>query len=440
MSANESPDAATDLKPQTHPGQRKAAVAFILLTLLIDIIGIGIVVPVLPELVKQFVGGDISTAGFYVGVIAATYSLMQFICAPIVGALSDRFGRRPVLLASMFGLGIDYIVQGFAPTIAWLFVGRLLAGVMGASISTANAYIADVSDEKTRARNFGLAGAMFGVGFIIGPALGGWLGGFDVRLPFFAAAGLSLTNFIYGFFILPESLPPESRSSFKFAKANPLSTIGNLRGYPIVAGLAIAVVCSSLAQRGLENVWVLYLGYRFGWDEVTNGLTLGLVGVMAVIVQGGLVRPMVRRFGPRRIAVAAMLLSSMSFLGYGSATEGWMIPVVIVCGAMGGLAGPAIQSIVAGEVPSRDQGKIQGALTSLISLTSVFSPLVFTTGLFGYFTSSAAPFHWPGAPFFLGSVLLVTAAKILSQVFKRFPVAVREVEDSPAGQPQLTRN
>lgn len=436
MSAQDLNDAPTDASagplsnaPRTG---RNAAISFILLTLLIDIIGIGIVVPVLPELVKQFVGGNASSASFYVGVIAATYSLMQFICAPILGALSDRFGRRPILLASMFGLGVDYVVQGFAPSIGWLFAGRLIAGVMGASISTANAYIADISDEKSRARNFGLVGAMFGIGFIIGPALGGWLGGFNVRWPFFVAAGLSLANFLYGYFILPESLPRESRGAFTFAKANPLSTIGNLRGYPLVAGLAIAVVCSSLAQRGLENVWVLYCGYRFGWDEATNGLTLGLVGLMAIIVQGGLVRPVVRRFGPRRVAVTAAIISSFSFLGYGAATQGWMIPVVIVAGAIGGLAGPAIQSIVAGEVPSKDQGKIQGALTSLISLTSVISPLVFTTGLFGYFTSSKAPFLLPGAPFFLGSLLLVTSSMILTRVFRRFPVRLATPEPSPA--------
>ena len=419
MSSNDTNSQSDKVDESNSP--RKAAIAFILLTLVIDIIGIGLVVPVLPELVKEFVGGDASTAGRYVGVIAATYSLAQFIFAPIVGALSDRFGRRPVLLASMFGLGIDYLIQGFAPTIGWLFAGRLIAGIMGASFSTANAYIADVSNEKTRARNFGLTGAMFGIGFIIGPTLGGWLGGIDLRLPFFAAAGLSLLNWLYGFFILPESLPLESRSTFSLAKANPLGSIGNLRMYPVVAGLAIAFICSSLAQRGLENVWVLYTGYRFHWDEVTNGTTLGLVGLMAVIVQGGLVRPIVRRFGARRVAIFATFLSSVAFLGYGLSSQGWMIPIVIVFGAMGGLAGPAIQSIVAGQVPPSDQGKIQGALTSLIGLTSVVAPLIFTTGLFGYFTSSSAVFPLPGAPFFLGSGLLLAAAFVLSRVFARFP-------------------
>ncbi len=408
-----------ELPPQ--PGARKAAIAFILLTLLIDILGIGIVIPVLPELVKLFVGGDISTAGLYVGVIASTYSLTQFLFAPLVGALSDRFGRRPILLASMFGLGVDYVIQGLSPTIAWLFFGRLIAGVMGASFTTANAYIADVSDAKTRARNFGLVGVMFGIGFIIGPILGGWLGEYNLRLPFFVAAGLAMLNWLYGFFILPESLPAEQRSPFSFRNANPLGSLRYLQTYPLVAGLALTILCSSLAQRGLENVWVLHSGYRYGWDKFTNGLTLGLVGLMAVIVQGGVVGPAVKRFGPRRVAVFATIVSATAFLGYGLASQGWMVPIVIVFGSLGGLAGPAMQSLVASKVPSRDQGKIQGALTSLTSLTSVAAPLIFTTGLFGYFTSKSAPVHLPGAPFLLGSVLLFVAVAILFRVFARFP-------------------
>ncbi len=403
------------------PVPRQAAIAFILLTLLIDILGIGIIIPVLPELVKQFVGGDISTAGLYVGVIASTYSLTQFIFAPVVGALSDHFGRRPVLLASMFGLGVDYVIQGLSPSIGWLFFGRLIAGIMGASFTTANAYIADISTPQTRARNFGLVGVMFGVGFIFGPIMGGWLGEYSLRLPFFVAAGLALTNWMYGFFILPESLPPSSRSEFTLRNANPLGSLRYLQSYPMVAGLGIAILCTSLAQRGLENVWVLHSGYRYGWDKFTNGMTLGLVGLMAVIVQGGVVGPAVRRFGPRRVAVFATCISSIAFLGYSLASEGWMVPIVIVFGSLGGLLGPAVQSLVASKVPSRDQGKIQGAITSLTSLTSVAAPLIFTTMLFGYFTSEAAPVHFPGAPFMLGSLLQVCAVVILVRVLARFP-------------------
>src|SRR6056297_566463 len=371
-------DPASDQKADPPRHGRQAAIAFILLTLFIDILGIGIVIPVLPELVKEFVGGDVAVAGVFVGVIGASYSLMQFIFAPIVGALSDRFGRRPVLLASMFGLGIDFLIQGFAPNIAWLFVGRLIAGVMGASFTTANAYIADVSTQETRARNFGLVGVMFGLGFIIGPALGGLLGGVSLRLPFFVSAGLALVNWLYGYFILPESLPPEKRSELNLWKANPLGSVGKLKQYPLVAGLSVAYLCASLAQRGLENVWVLHGGFRYGWDELTNGLALGLVGLMALIVQGGLVRPTIRRFGERRVAVFATLISAAAFLGYGLASQGWMVPPIIVLGSLGGLAGPAIQSIVAATVRSNDQGKVQGALTSLISLTNIAAPLIFT--------------------------------------------------------------
>ena len=293
---------------QSPVKERKAAIAFILVTLFIDILGIGIIVPVLPELVKQLVEADttgilpegigelvatsadessekLSTAenfaraGKYVGVISATYALMQFLFAPIMGALSDRFGRRPVILVSLFGLGIDFLIQGFAPSISWLFLGRVLAGIMGANFTTANAYIADVSTDETRARNFGFVGMMFGLGFTIGPALGGFLGDYSLRLPFFAAAGLALVNWLYGYFVLPESLPIDKRSPFSLRNANPFATLRRIRMYPMVAGLAAVFACKSLAQRGLENVWVLYTGFRYDWDASMNGWALGRVGL-----------------------------------------------------------------------------------------------------------------------------------------------------------------
>jgi DHA1 family tetracycline resistance protein-like MFS transporter len=401
---------------------------FILITLFIDILGIGIIIPVLPELIKEFVreagtgaGKVDSIAGLYVGIIAASYSLMQFLCAPIMGALSDRFGRRPVILAALFGLGVDFLIQGLAPTVGWLFVGRIFAGMMGASFTTANAYIADVSTPDNRARNFGLVGLMFGLGFIFGPALGGLLGSIHLRLPFFVSAGLALTNWLYGYFVLPESLPADQRSSFTLAKANPFGTLGRLRVFPIVAGLAAAFVCMSLAQRGLENVWVLYTGYRFGWDERANGLTLGLVGLTAAIVQGGLVRPVIRRFGERRTVVGGLAIAAVAFLCYGLATKPWMLLATIVFGSLAGVAGPAIQSIIAGSVDSSDQGKVQGALASLRSLTNIVAPLLFTSGLFSYFTSERAAFRLPGAPFLVGSILWVVALLIVIRVFARFP-------------------
>jgi DHA1 family tetracycline resistance protein-like MFS transporter len=400
--------------------KQQAALVFVLITLFIDILGIGIIIPVLPELVKEFVGGSTALAGWYVGIIGATYALMQFLCAPIMGALSDRFGRRPIILASLFGLGIDFLIQGLAPTIGWLFLGRLVAGMMGASITTVNAYIADVSTPETRARNFGLTGVMFGLGFIFGPALGGLLGGIHLRLPFFVAAGFALVNWLYGFFILPESLPLDKRSSLTLAKMNPLGTLKRLRAYPIVAGLAVAFVCISLAQRGLENVWVLYTGFRFGWNEQTNGLTLALVGLMAALVQGLLVRPTIARLGERRTVSVGVAISAIAFLGYGLAFEGWMVPCIIVFGAFGGVAGPAIQSIVAGAVDPSDQGKIQGALTSLMSVTNIAAPLFFTAGLFSYFTSEHAVIELPGAPFLVGSALMCMALIVVRRVFRRF--------------------
>ena len=415
----------------------KAAISFILLTLFIDVLGIGIIIPVLPELVKSFIENDAqllagksaeelktiidSSAGWYIGWIGASYALMQFLFAPILGALSDHYGRRPIILGSLLVLGFDFLVMGFAPSIGWLFAGRILAGVMGGSFSAANAYIADISTPENRAKNFGLVGMMFGFGFIFGPALGGVLGGIHIKLPFFVSAGLALVNWLYGFLVLPESLPLEKRSSFSIKKANPFGSIGRLRVYPLVAGLAIAFLCLSFAQRGLENVWVLYTAYRYDWSEMTNGLVLGLVGVTAAIVQGGLVRPIIAKIGERRAIVLGTAVSAVAFLGYGLAPAGWMILVVIVLGSLGGITGPAIQSMVASQVDSSEQGKVQGALTSLMSLTNIFAPVFFTTGLFSYFTSDRAALTVPGAPLIVGSMCIFVGMLVAIVVFRKFP-------------------
>jgi DHA1 family tetracycline resistance protein-like MFS transporter len=405
---------------KTRP-HRQAAILFILITLFLDILGIGIIIPILPELVTELSGGDTTSASRVYGMIGSTYALTQFFCAPVLGALSDRFGRRPILLASLFGLGVDYVIQGLSPTLAWLFAGRIVAGVMGASITTANAYIADVSTPETRARNYGLLGVAFGLGFIFGPSLGGLLGSIHLRLPFFVSAGLCLCNWLYGFFILPESLSPENRGELSLAKANPLATIGRLRAYPLVAGLAVSFLFVMLAQRGLESCWVLYTGHRFDWGPRDNGLALGLVGVMAVVVQGLLVRPVIARIGERRAILFGLAVSTLAFLSYGLATQGWMMLVIIFCGAIGGVAGPAIQGLIAGSVPPNEQGKVQGAMTSLMSLTSIVAPLLFTTGLFATFTSDLAPIYLPGAPFFGGSLMLTIALVLLVRLFRRMP-------------------
>ena len=396
---------------------------FIFVTMFIDILGLAIIVPILPELIGELLGRDASSTGRYLGVIVAVYALMQFLFAPVLGALSDRFGRRPIILISLFGFGIDYLIQGWAPSIGWLFVGRFIAGVMGASITTANAYIADVSTPDTRARNFGFVGVAFGLGFTLGPALGGVLGAIHLRLPFFVAAALALVNWLYGFFVLPESLAPEHRRAVSLGNMNPMASLRRLRAYPLVAGLAFAVLFSSLAQRGMENVWVLHAGYRYGWDTQTNGLTLALVGVMAILVQGLLVRPTVRRLGERRTIMMGLAVSTLAFLGYGLASDGWMVLVIIVFGALAGLAMPAIQGLVAGTVGPSEQGEIQGALTSLTSLTSIFAPLIFTAGLFSFFTSDASPMALPGAPFLLGSILFAVSLVVLMRLFRRIPAA-----------------
>ena len=394
---------------------------FILITVFIDMLGIGIIIPILPELIREFVGGSSALAGRWYGVLAATYAVTQFVFAPLLGALSDRVGRRPVILISLFGLGVDYLIMGFAPTLGWLFVGRLIAGVMGANVTTANAYIADVSKPENRARNFGLIGVAFGLGFIFGPAIGGLLGSIDLRLPFFASAGLALVNWLYGFFVLPESLPAEKRDVFRWRKANPVGSLHVLRTYPLVAGLTAAFVFVILAQRGLETVWVLYTGHKFGWDERANGLSLALVGIMSAIVQGGLVQPVIKRIGERRAVLYGLLWAVVAFLGYGLATAGWMLLVVIVLGSISGVAGPAIQSLVAGSVPPEDQGKVQGGIQSLMSLTSIVAPLIFTAGLFSYFTSAGAPVQLPGAPFLLGAVMYALAFWSVLRLFRRMP-------------------
>jgi DHA1 family tetracycline resistance protein-like MFS transporter len=400
---------------------------FIFFTIFIDVLGIGIIIPVLPELVKQFVGGETATAGRYYGLLVASYAVMQFLCAPIVGSLSDRFGRRPVLLGSLFGLGLDYVVQGVAPSIIWLFLGRIFAGMFGAAYTTGNAYIADISTPETRARNYGLVGVAFGLAFVFGPALGGMVGSVHLRWPFFLSAGLALLNWLYGFFVLPESLPADRRSAFAWRKVHPLGSVGVLRAYPLVAGLAVTFVLVSLAQRGLETSWVLYTGYRYGWDERTNGLTLGLVGLMAVIVQGLLVKPVTARLGERRAILVGLSIGTLAFLGYGLASKGWMVPCIIVAGSLAGIAGPAIQGTVAGTVAPTDQGKVQGALTSLISLTSIVAPLIFVAGLFSYFTSEAASVHLPGAPFFLGAALFLAGLAYLVGLFRRIPARDAEL-------------
>jgi MFS transporter, DHA1 family, tetracycline resistance protein len=402
----------------TESPTRTAAAGFIFLTIFLDVLGIGIIIPILPGIVTEFVGGDESAAARWYGPLAAVYATMQFLFAPAIGALSDRLGRRPVLLVSMAGFGLSYLLLWWAPTLGWLFLARVVSGITGATITTANAYLADVSTPQNRAQNFGLVGAAFGLGFVFGPALGGVLGSVDPRMPFLASAVLVGVNLLYGYFVLPESLPPEKRRAFALKDANPLGSLGRLRQWPLVAGLTTAFVFSTLAQRGLETVWVLYTSWRYGWEELQNGLTLALVGITVAIVQGGLIRKVVPKLGETRVIVGGLVIVALGFVGYGAAPTGMVLLMIIPLASFGSMATPTMQGLLAGAVPEDEQGAVQGALTSLLSLTAIVAPLI-STGLFAYFTGPNAPFVVPGAPFFLGAVCQVLALGVAWRTLRR---------------------
>lgn len=417
---------------------RKAGLGFIVVTLFLDILGLGLVIPILPRLVESFVGNDPTRGAFYVGTLASAYALMQFIFSPIMGSLSDRFGRRPVLLLSLFGAGFDYLLLAFAPSLAWFFVGRLVAGFCGASIGTAAAYIADVSPPEKRAANFGLIGMSFGLGFIAGPLLSAFLGtvelplpGFlaaitghahldGIRTPFVAAALLSLGNGLYGFFVVPESLSQEHRRAFSWGRANPIGTLSALAKYPVVKGLAIALLLTAIAQRSLESTWVLFTEHRFGWTVRETGISLAVVGLTAALVQGGLVRRLVPALGERRALVLGLSVSCTAFILYGLAPYGWTLYVILGFGALGGISGPAAQGLMSKAVPPDEQGMLQGGLASLTSTSNILGPLL-ATNLFGYFISDHAPVRIPGAAFFWGALLLFTAILAARATFKRIP-------------------
>jgi DHA1 family tetracycline resistance protein-like MFS transporter len=386
-------------------GKSKYALNFIFLTLLIDITGLGIIIPVMPKLIGQLTGEGLSVASEYGGWLTFAYAFMQFIFAPILGNLSDKFGRRPVLLLSLLGFGIDYLFLAFAPSIFWLFIGRIIAGIAGASMTTAMAYIADVSTPEKRAQNFGIVGAAFGLGFIIGPVLGGVLGQFGTRIPFFAAAGLALLNFLYGYFILPESLTKENRRPFNFKTANAWASLSRLKRYPKVLSLAGALVLVYLASYALQSVWTYYNMYKFGWTEALVGYSLGFVGITIAVVQGGLIRIIIPKLGQERSLYIGLALYSFGYILFAFASESWMMFAFMVPYSLGGIAGPALQGIMSNQVPANEQGELQGTLTGLMSLTAIFGPLLMTH-LFAAFTGKEAYFEFPGAPFLLGAVLL----------------------------------
>src|SRR5450631_1107200 len=397
--------------------KKQAAIGFIFVTLLIDVIGWGLIIPVMPQLIAGMRHIPVNEASKSGGWLLFVYALMQFICAPILGNLSDQYGRRPVLLFSLFGFGIDYLFLAFAPSYGWLFVGRVISGITGASFTTASAYIADISTAETRTKNFGLVGAAFGLGFIIGPAIGGLLTGWGIRAPFYAAAILTLLNWLYGYFILPESLSLENRRKFEWKRANPLGSLLNLKKYPAVTGLILALTLVYLGSHAVQSNWSYFTAYRFQWTPKTIGISLAVVGVLVASVQAGLIRVITPKIGTERCIYIGLLLYAIGMFLFAIANQSWMMFVFLVPYCLGGIAGPALQSTISGHVPANAQGELQGSLTSLMSITLIIGP-VMMTNLFSFFTSDHAPFLFPGASFVLGGLLMLASSIVAYKSLK----------------------
>ncbi|MGA2289935.1 TCR/Tet family MFS transporter [Bradyrhizobium sp.] len=385
-----------------------AAVAFIFVTILLDMFALGLIMPILPKLVESFVDNDTARAARIFGLFGTAWALMQFFFSPVLGALSDRFGRRPVVLLSNFGLALDYVLMALAPSLIWLFVGRVISGITSASVSTAFAYIADITPAERRAAVFGKVGVAFGAGFILGPALGGLLGGMNPRLPFWVAAGLSFANTLYGLLILPESLPPHRRSRFRWRNANPFGALHLLRSDPILARLSVVNFIAQLAHVVLPSTFVLYATFRYGWDARTVGLTLAMVGICAMAVQGAAIGPIVRRFGERRALLLGLGSGAAGFLIFGAAPNGALFWLGIPVMALWGVAGAATQALMTQSVAPDQQGRLQGATTSVQSVAQLVGPFLFTL-TFAWFIGARAPLPLPGAPFLLASALLLLA-------------------------------
>ncbi len=412
-------------------GHGRAAFAFIFVTVLLDMLALGIIVPVLPKLIIRFEHGDMSMAATQTGIFAFVWAAMQFVFAPVMGALSDRFGRRPVVLLSNFGLGCDYLLMAVAPTLSWLFLGRVISGITAASFPTANAYIADVTPPEKRAAQFGMLGAAFGLGFVVGPALGGVLGGMGLRYPFWAAAALSLANALYGFFILPESLPKEQRAAFSFRKANPMGALKLLRSHPELLGLAMAMFLYYNAHEALPSMFVLYTDYRYHWGTQLTGWALAGVGVGSTIVSAVLISLAVRKLGESRTLFTGMVCGVAGFAVFAFAPSTAIFLIGIPLLSLWGLTSPPMQSLMSRRVGGSEQGQLQGALMSLFGVAGMIAPLVFTQ----VFAVAIAPrwgLHLPGAPYWLASALMVGSLFIAWNVTRRGVGANAVVEASPA--------
>jgi len=398
-------------------GPRKAAVGFIFITLLIDVMGWGLIIPVMPKLISELKNIPVNEASSYGALLLSVYAITQFIFAPLIGNLSDKYGRRPVLLSSLLGFGVDYIFLALAPNYGLLFVGRIIAGITGASFTTATAYIADVSTAETRAKNFGLIGAAFGLGFVIGPALGGLLAGLGTRAPFYAAAILCLLNALYGYFVLPESLSKEHRRPFEWKRANPLGSLKFLKNTPGIGGLAFSFFLIYLAAQAVQGNWNFFTIYRFQWTEGMVGISLAVVGLLVGAVQAGLTRVITPRLGNNKSIYLGLFLYTIGLVLFAFASQGWMMFAFLVPYCLGGIAGPSLQATLAQHVPPSQQGELQGALTSLMSLTTIIGPLMMNN-LFTYFTSENAPFLFPGVSFLLGGLFMLISLLIAWLVLK----------------------
>src|SRR5919201_4561810 len=388
---------------------RQASVVFVLITLFIDVLGMGLVIPILPRLVQHLIGGAIGEASFIFSLLVSIYAVMQFFCAPVLGALSDRFGRRPVILLALAGLATDYVLLCFAPNIWWLVLGRVVAGIFGATVTPAGAYIADVSPPEKRAANFGLIGVAFGLGFIAGPALGGVLGQTNLRLPFMVCAGLTICNFLFGLLVMPESLRAENRRAIDWSQTNPVGALRAVWRYRSVATIVPIFFATQLAQQALQTVWVPYTSFRFAWSVSDVGLSLAIVGLLFGISQGALVRPIVGRFGELRTLMVALTVAVLGMLLFGLASQGWMMYAVTAVYCLGlGLLNPSVQGLMSRSVPPTHQGLLSGAMTTVVTASAIAGPLL-ANGLFALFISPQAPVTLPGAPFFVGSLMCLVA-------------------------------
>ncbi len=396
---------------------RKPALGFIFVTLVLLVLGFGILIPVLPGLVTQFNGGNVAQGSDSYGLLVGVFAAMQFIASPILGSLSDRFGRRRVILIALAGTAVDYVVMGLAPNIGWMYVGRVISGATAGALATCNAYIADVTPPEKRAQGYGLVGAAFGLGFVIGPALGGLLGRYSLRLPFFVAAGCVAANWLYGAFVLPESLAPENRRPFSWKRANPVGSLLALRRFRGVVDLAWMYFLLMVGNTIMQSIWVLYMGYRYHWTTMEVGLSLTFAGIMSVVVQGGLVKRIIGWTGERRGLVLGLLVSVVIMASYGTATRGWMIYGLIFIGAFGGIAGPSAQALITKHVPPNEQGAVQGSLSGLTSLAGIFAP-VFGAWSFGMCIGDDARWHLPGIAFYEASVLMLLAIVLAVRSFR----------------------